>query len=371
MSEAQRLSNFIGSIYDAALDANLWPGVMKDICAFTPGSMSNIFYQDTSSHTVTLFHSFGADPVYEQSYFEKYAPLNPLFPAASFLEVGTIHSMYDLIPEEEFRETRLYREWIKPQGILDAVYTNLERTATGSAGLAVRRVEKDGLFDADARMRLQLLIPHVRRSLSIGRIIDFHKAGRSTLSESLDHLTAAVILAAQDGKIVFANKPAMAMIERGDILRAPFNQLGSADPQSDLEIQDAIAAASRGDAALGIKGIAISLATNTSIPYVAHVMSLTSGNRSDPTNSNATAAVFIRQRSVFSPSVLELVANQFKLTVSETRVLSAVLETGNMDDIAERLGIGKATVKTHLNRLLAKTGSRRQSDLVRLVALRE
>jgi DNA-binding CsgD family transcriptional regulator len=37
-------------------------------------------------------------------------------------------------------------------------------------------------------------------------------------------------------------------------------------------------------------------------------------------------------------------------------------------EVAEALGIGEGTVKTHLKRLFAKTGTRRQADLVKVVA---
>ena len=39
-----------------------------------------------------------------------------------------------------------------------------------------------------------------------------------------------------------------------------------------------------------------------------------------------------------------------------------------MPETAEALGIGEATVKTHLHRLFGKTGTSRQADLVKLVA---
>jgi DNA-binding CsgD family transcriptional regulator len=50
------------------------------------------------------------------------------------------------------------------------------------------------------------------------------------------------------------------------------------------------------------------------------------------------------------------------------RVLQAVMQTSGIAALAQSLGISRATVKTHLNRLLAKTGSKRQADLVRLTA---
>jgi DNA-binding CsgD family transcriptional regulator len=50
------------------------------------------------------------------------------------------------------------------------------------------------------------------------------------------------------------------------------------------------------------------------------------------------------------------------------RVLLAVIEVGGAPKVAEALGIGENTVKTHLRRLFEKTGTSRQAELVKLVA---
>jgi DNA-binding CsgD family transcriptional regulator len=44
------------------------------------------------------------------------------------------------------------------------------------------------------------------------------------------------------------------------------------------------------------------------------------------------------------------------------------VEVGGVPQVAEALGIGESTVKTHLGRLYEKTGARRQADLVKLFA---
>ena len=69
-----------------------------------------------------------------------------------------------------------------------------------------------------------------------------------------------------------------------------------------------------------------------------------------------------------APSPPEAIAKLYKLTPSELRVLLAIVQVGGVPETAEALGIGEATVKTHLHRLFGKTGAGRQADLVKLVA---
>jgi len=63
----------------------------------------------------------------------------------------------------------------------------------------------------------------------------------------------------------------------------------------------------------------------------------------------------------------EAMAKRYSLTASETRVLEAVLRVNGVRAVAEELGLSQATVKTHLHNLFRKTGTRRQSDLVKRV----
>jgi DNA-binding CsgD family transcriptional regulator len=82
----------------------------------------------------------------------------------------------------------------------------------------------------------------------------------------------------------------------------------------------------------------------------------------------AIAAVFVRKATIEAPSTPEIIAKHFGLTPTELRVLLAIVQIGGVPDTAEALGIGEATVKTHLHRLFCKTGATRQADLVKLVA---
>ena len=78
--------------------------------------------------------------------------------------------------------------------------------------------------------------------------------------------------------------------------------------------------------------------------------------------------MFVHKAALEAPSPLEVIARTFKLTPSELRVLLGIVEVGGVPETAEALGIAETTVKTHLRRLYAKTGTGRQAELVKLVA---
>jgi DNA-binding CsgD family transcriptional regulator len=69
-----------------------------------------------------------------------------------------------------------------------------------------------------------------------------------------------------------------------------------------------------------------------------------------------------------SPPPLEALAKMYKLTASEIRLVDAVMKVSGVKALAEILGLTQATVKTHLHNVFRKTGTARQSELVKLIA---
>ena len=80
-----------------------------------------------------------------------------------------------------------------------------------------------------------------------------------------------------------------------------------------------------------------------------HVLALTSGaRRKAGIAHSAAAAVFIRKAELDLPHPLEAIANAYKLTPAEMRVLMMIVQIGGVPEIAPVLGVSETTVKTHL-----------------------
>ena len=58
---------------------------------------------------------------------------------------------------------------------------------------------------------------------------------------------------------------------------------------------------------------------------------------------------------------------RYGLTPAESRTVLALLEGGGLSAVAERLSVSLSTVRTLIQRVFAKTGTHRQSELVRLI----
>ncbi|HEU5017155.1 MAG TPA: helix-turn-helix transcriptional regulator [Pseudolabrys sp.] len=368
MNEDEELSRLVGDIYDAALAPACWPEVLPKVAQFVDGQAAGLLSKDSVSKVGAAYYHCGVAPQYIQVYAETYYKFDPMT-ALAFFDVGQIASIVDLVPYDEFRQGRFYREWVEPQGWIDAANVVLEKSATTFAYLSVMRDRKAGFVDEAMRRRMMLIAPHVRRAVLIGRAIDLKSAETATFADTLDGLGAGLFLIDSGGRIVHANAAGHALLNAGNVLKGTSGRLSAADPEADRTLHEIFAAAGKGDAALGAEGIAVPLTASDSEPYVVHTLPLTSGARRRAGIAYAaTTALFVQKASLHTPSPPEAIARTYKLTPSELRVLLAIVEVGGVPEVAEALGVSAETIRTHLGRLYEKTGARRQAELVKLLA---
>jgi hypothetical protein len=99
----------------------------------------------------------------------------------------------DLLPYDEFLQSRFYLEWARPQGLVDFISAALEKSTTSAAMYGVFRYERHGLTDEEARRRMRLLVPDIRRAVLIAKVIDLKQAEAAMLAQTLDGLRTAMM----------------------------------------------------------------------------------------------------------------------------------------------------------------------------------
>jgi DNA-binding CsgD family transcriptional regulator len=361
-------SALIGSIYDAALDPALWPDVLPRVTRFIGGPSAGLWSEDSSAaKRVAVYRACGFEAEYVDAYVTRYGHFDPSTSAFVLAKIGEPFARSQVEPDDAFFQTRFFREWQRPQGLMDCTYVVLYRRGLQTTLFAVS--QRKGDRDAGRRVhgRMRLIVPHLRRAVLIGRTMDIENCIAASIENAFDRLSTAMFLVDAAGRFVHASAGGRDLLSSGDVLTVTRDRLFAADSAGDKALQEALAAANSGDLAVGVQGISLLLMARGGEEYVARVLPLAarSGHR---LGQSASVALFVRKADLPSPSQPALIARRYRLTPMELRVLLAVASTGGgVANIAEVLGVSSETIKTHLSHIYGKTGVNRQVNLVKLV----
>jgi DNA-binding CsgD family transcriptional regulator len=366
MDEEGQLSSLIGDIYDAAVDPSRWKRALEKTAGFIDAFAVSIVTQRRIEEPLYYEYHFGVDLDYQRIYEEKYTKRDPRNALNLFFRGGEVFSTFKILPHRDMRDTQFYQEYIEPQGITDNLRCVFERNPISYLG-AFRRADNDRPAET-AFQRMQLLTPHVKRASLIGTAISDCKTRSATFVELLDDLRAGVFLLDAKRRIVHANESGHALLARGILLRTPSGHLTATVPDARQALDRGVAVAAAAPAAAG-GNLSISLQTREGDCYIAHLLPLGSGERRHTgVMHDAVAALFVQRVELRAPVPSELIAAKYGLTPMEVSVLFAIIDAGGVPEVAEELGIARSTVRTHLLNIFAKTGTRRQAELVKLVA---
>jgi PAS domain-containing protein len=251
MLELVELSALIATIYDAAIDPAAWGVALGKANSFARGAGAGIYAKDAVNKTGNIYFDDGAiERRYVDLYFEKYIKLDPSTTQHYFGGIDEPISTVDFIDYDEFTQTRFYREWARPQGLVDHVTSVLEKSSTSVALFGVFRNERQGLVGDEMRRRMRLIAPHVRRAVLISRLIDLKTAEAAAWADTLDGIRAGVILVDAAGRIVQSNGAGHALLTAGDVVHARDGRLGAPGAEADRALKDAVVASAGGDAHL-------------------------------------------------------------------------------------------------------------------------
>ena len=362
------VGSIIGDIYDCALDPEGWAGVMERITEAMGAAYTTIALASTTDSHGRFAAQSAWDPaqmrVLQRDYdFDGIPGLK----AAVVGDIDTPVATLSCMNEIELQQTPFYRNWAAPQGLREACITKFVHTADRIGLLGCTTRANRGIITADEQGFLALLSPHLRRASLIGDLLDQARVAASFYREALDGLAVPVILTGASGAVFHANGAADEMLSANGPIHTKNGVLQAQNPMVTDALLGAIASAATADASLGSRGIGLPVSAAGRPPAVAYVLPLTAGTARAAFRP-ACAAVFVSTTISASPLPEAVLTTLFDLTPKEARVLLQIGSGLGASQTATLLDISENTLKTHLNRIFAKTHTRRQADLVKLIS---
>jgi DNA-binding CsgD family transcriptional regulator/PAS domain-containing protein len=369
----ESLSDVIGKIYDSAVNPALWPVALEGACGLIGATHSYIGIYDSDRWGMRYGPQWGGDPHWMKLYREKYGEMMPFWKIIPKFDVGEVISSRRTVEiaggnEEEIRKSPFFTEWADPAGYRDSVTSIVSRSETQFGLFHLLTPPTRDLCGPREWAIAELLVPHLRRAVAIGDLLDMKSIASAVFESALDTLSIAVVLCDTHARICHANAAAQAMLSAGAPISSQDGALRASSPQATLSLTTAIARAASNESQIGLAGIGVPVTGPGGRPAIAHVLPLKFGSLRPDLAPGAVAAVFVTPAQTKALPPVEALAALYELTPTEARVLVEIASGKNRAATAQTLGIADSTVKTHLARVFDKTGASEQSELAKLVS---
>ena len=347
-------------IYRAVEVPGLWAEALGAVLAMetaATGSL-NIFDRSGGATSFVWEHGFSSDA--QRLYGEYYHRVDPL---GAIWQQPTDTAVFgqDYVPAAEFERSEIWNDYSRVH--LDAFHLicasfPLLDGHLGAIGL--HRGRQARAFGAAEKNRLDRLLPHLQGALRLRqRLTPANGAGISVAV--LNSLEIAIVVARGDGTPVFANRAALA--SAAIRVGAGYRPIGTADQGEQRRLLAVVR-----DAGTGGAGGAVLLTAVGQAPVAALVTPLPPGLAEALPGPRGLALVALRALGGARPTIAARLRQLFGLTGAEATLALALLAGQRLDEIAEARNVRITTVRFQLRAILDKTGTRSQSDLVRLLA---
>jgi DNA-binding CsgD family transcriptional regulator len=360
----ERIEKVLDLIYDAAAENDLWRDVLTAIADLTNSQGGVLFGQSLTAQQVYFDFNGRLDEACNRTYQERHM-VNPWSVYMQSQPVGRLVASDEAIALGKLRRTSFYDEVLRPQDLGHNGMIALARKKDFHAAFNLCRTLRQGPLETDEQHLLEWLSPHLRRSVALGFHLDSYASIRNAAFNILDRLSDGVVILDRIASILFANAAARALEAEGVLrLRQPIATYSSTYSQRLAElIKLALTGAPGGTMSFPRKADGQLLTI-----MVSSIRSKDTGRFSDAGFKHAAVLLFIVDPANRRSIPLGQIMDAYGLTQAEARVALAASSGNTVGETARLLNLSPNTIKTHLRRVFAKTGTGRQAELSGLIA---
>jgi DNA-binding CsgD family transcriptional regulator len=354
----------IDRIYKAAFDPSLWPQIMAQLCEQVGGGPTMLIRKSfVTGQGNGLYNRI--DPTAFTDYYGRFARANPLAKAVADLPVGSFLLDWQVMEKDELLRSEYYNDFLNRHDIHGVLGLKLWQQGEEATILNIARPRRAGEFQlADAAL-LAPYLDHLRRAVDFADRLPYASQGAAALDPLAENWADGLLLLDRDGRILYANRMAQALLARRDAIMLSQGQVTALDRSAAGRLTGLIAKAALPPGLA--TGGSVALPRATGRPLGARVM---------PAPLPVWPIQAGRTRVVVSLTDLDaprrpdarLLAETFNLSRAQTAIALRLLDGEEPEAIAAALGISRYTVRRHITELMTRTGTNRQAMLLRVLA---
>lgn len=361
---ATAVSHLVGKVYETSLQPDVWPAVMRETAELLSASVGVLLAQDVQTREFAFAAVSPETPPqllaeYESYYGQRDRMRNAVLKTPDAVQVEDAL----LAPADRARD-EVYNDCYIRFGLEHAIGWSM-RSEPFEATVVFGRAGRASRFTNEEMDVCRLLVPHFGRAIAIRTRLACLEMAHGAALETFEKLNQGVVTFAANRTMIAMNAAACAMIDADDGFLRSRHQLRAALRHEAALLEGLIARACAVSDILDPRaGGRMSVSRRSGgAPYsvvVSPVRGLPAISTADPVAvaliSDPTAAVDSRSLEGY-----------LGLTPAEAGVALALCFGQPMNEIAKSRGVSIETVRSHLKRIMAKTGTARQAELVSLL----
>lgn len=344
-------------IYEAAVNPELWPRVLDRLSNLS-GCKGGVLFTADWQQVVRWTVSPAIEDVFSRFLSEGWMTRNTRATRAAQLRYAGFINDFDMFTQEEMDNDPFYTELFRPMGYGWCAGTVILAPGGDVIVFDLERPYEAGPAPRSALKKLDPFRPHLARSALLAARLGLERARAAVEALAILGLPAAALRVG--GRVLTANKLFEELTPA--VLMDRATRLSVVDPAADRLLQAALTRIE-----LGVNpGHSIPLAAADDRPaMVLHVLPVR-GVAHDVFAQAGSLAVLSPVNAPTAPPDA-LLNGLFDLTPAEARVARTIVEGGTINDYAEATGLSRETIRGCVKSVLAKTGTRRQAELVGLL----
>lgn len=359
------VSETVASIYDAALEPQRWNKVLARLAGLFHAAFADKYARTHDRLSFTgVAHGLDADD-YQQQFLAAWSQRNPWAKRRPVKLAGEIITTRDILPREDLVRSEMYADYLDPRGLHEGMRLAIWSGETGIEDISLLRPWSIGCYTDGERELARSLMPHLRRSAEMSRRLIRAEITSLASTQALERLGRAAVVLDENGRVLHVTASVPKQLGAPDGLQVTSAGLKAASSADDNALQKAVHAATRARSNARSSTLRVTR-SNERMELAVTVLPI-DGEWSWHTPQRPKALVLIADPAADRPRRSAQLRQAFALTSAEAALADALLGGEDLAAIAARTHRSVNTLRTHLARVMAKTGVSRQSELVRLL----
>jgi len=359
----------VGLAYDTALSGHDWTDMLAQLATSIDAKSAILRMVDYTKREVGFFDAVGIDPAYRQAYSRHFMNIDIYRELFETAPIGAVMQSNQFPGYEGHHKTEFFNDYQKPQDMEHVCGSVLARSSNSTIHFGAHRGRRARDFGQGEFDFLQAVLPHLMRAVQMRQQLAATSCQQALAEAALHQLQLGVLLTDAQARPLFVNRMAEHHIAASNgTLSLSFCGLNTRNPEDAARLCRLVAEAAATTAGKGLSAggeMRIACGDGSFLQLCVTPLSrecLDSGSAAP----SACAAIFIsRPGSVHLP--WRKVAICYGLTQAEAKLAVQLANGGSPEEAAAHLGISIHTARTHLKAVFAKTGARRQPELVAML----